>query len=254
MTSKFAIKSILAVSSVLTLSVISTPVWAPLSPQSTSQTSCTLANRLKGLCSIETLGVLKGLGNVTNSPTIYRVSVLVKQGTVAFQNPTGKSGGVTGVPFGNVSVAVSLDDFIDANQVTKNGRALGVITFHDDELVNAILAGLEDACSKGVPLTCDQLKEIHAQLNGHPNWIKWAVITELHVLGEQWVDESQSCDLSGGNVTNCTLEDALGQKCNAPQAVKDNPLNFIGQQFDYQCQEACNNPTTPCPPSFPLPG
>lgn len=254
MTSKFAIKSILAVSSVFMLGVISTTANAVLYPQSTSQTTCTLAMRAAKLCSIEVEGILKGLGNVTNTPTLYSATILIKKGQVVFQNPAGKSSQANGVPFANVLVTLQGTDLIEAAQITKNGRAISAIQFHDDDLVGAIIAALEAQCSAGVTAACDTLEDIGSESGQHPNWIKWAVLTELDVLGQQWVDESQSCDLSGGNVANCTLEDALGQKCVAPNAVQANPQNFVGQQFDYQCTEACHNKTgTICPTSFPLP-
>lgn len=210
--------------------------------------------RAAKLCSIEVEGVLKGLGNVTNNPTLYRATILIKAGQVVFQNPAGKSSQANGVPFADVLVTLQGTDLIEAAQITKNGKAISAIQFHDDDLVLAILTALEAACAQGDPAACASLEQIGSQSDQHSNWIKWAVLTELDVLGQQWVDESQSCDLSGGNVANCTLEDALGQKCVAPNAVQANPKNFIGQQFDYQCTEACHNKTgTICPTSFPLP-
>lgn len=242
MTSKFAIKSILAGSSVLMLSVISTPVWAPLYPQSTSQTTCTLAMRAAKLCSVKTEGLLRGLGNVQNDETFYRVFLNIKAGHVVFQNPAGKSSQAQGVAFANVGVVLTGTEQIAANQIDQNGRALGDVTFHDDALVNAILLALESACTNGDQGACDSLKQIGSLSNQKPNWIKWAVLTQLEVLGQQLVEG--------------IVEDALGQACLAPGTVQKDPKSFVGKEFAYDCTQKCRDktadPSCPNPPSFPL--
>ena len=128
MTSKFAIKSILALSLGFMLSVISTIASAVLSPQSTTSTTCTLLMRAQGKCSIEVEGVLKGLGNTTLTPTAYRVRLLIQEGFIVMQNPAGNTSTAQGVPFENISVQLDASGLISAAQIDRKGRTLEDVT------------------------------------------------------------------------------------------------------------------------------
>lgn len=262
MVSKFIMRSILAVSLVL---FMGTTAGAKISGTSTTQTSCTPELHLAGFCSIQVEGILNGLKNVTLNPTAFTATILIQDGTIVFLNPAGNSRQANGVPFVNVSVTLEDVDLIDANQISRNGRALSDIVFHDAELIAAIEAALTAQCTADPPVqsACDTLAQIQAQSDQHPNWFQTVVVTKLQVLGEQFTDPdttTSTCDLNSDplfiNEAACTLTDALGTKCDAPAAVIANPQKFAWQAFTYACTEACHNVTgfnAPCPTELPLP-
>jgi hypothetical protein len=231
MTTKFSIKSILAVSLVLIMSsTASAYVYKMINGQIVN---CTLSP----LCSIQVEGLLKGLGNVTNNTTFFTVSILIQEGTMVFLNPAGNSKQANGVPFGDVFVELTETDLINAGQVTKNGSALSEIIFHDADMIDAIVAALQAQClADPNSESCDTLNQINTQ---NQNWLRLIVVTRLQVLGQQF--------------TNNNLEDALGQQCEAPNQVQANPKNFVGVEFTYGCTEECHNKTGPqCPLLLPL--
>jgi len=268
MVSKFLMRSILAVSLVF---FMGTTAWAVISNTSTTQTSCTAKNRLLKLCSIEVEGLLKQLGNVTKNPTAFAASILILEGFIVSLNPAGNTGQAEGTPFVNIRVQLDGEVPVNANQVSKNGRALSDIVFHDDELIAAIIAAIEAQCSGGAgdPEQCDTLLQIQKQLEQHPNWIQTVVVTKLEVLGEQWTDPdttTPTCNLQDRNPdpniveviideTFCQRVDALGTKCDAPPAVVLNPQNYAWEAFTYACTESCHDATgTSCSPyALPLP-
>jgi hypothetical protein len=229
MRTKFLIKSILAVSLVLIMSsTAGAYVYKIINGQ---RVNCTLSP----LCSIESEGLLKGLGNVTNNATFFKVTIRIEEGTMVFLNPAGKPGGI-GVPFGDVFVQLDETDQIGQNQVAKNGSALSELIFHDAEMIAAIVAALTDQCATGnFPEACVTLSQINSQ---NQNWLRLIVVTKLQVLGEQ--------------ITNDLRVDALGSHCVAPFASTE-ALNFVGVAFNYDCPVDCHDKTGPqCPGSLPL--
>jgi hypothetical protein len=163
------------------------------------------------------------------------------------------------VPFANILVELGDSGLISEAQIDARGRTLESIVFHEDDLVEAIKAGLLADCIANPPTptsqaNCNNLDQINSQ---NPNWIPWAVITRLQVLGQQ-VRQSTSptCNITGGVFTGCDVVDALGQNpCVAPNAVVTNPQKFIGKEFNYQCTEVChdNGNGPDCPTALPLP-
>jgi len=261
MVSKFVMKSILAVSLVF---FMGQTAWAVISNTSTTQTSCTAKLRLAGLCSINVEGLLKGLGNVTNNPTAFSATLLIQEGRIFCKNPAGNSIESNGVPFTDVEVTLEGSTGINAADVSKNGRSLSDITFHDPDLIAAVEAGLNAQCNGGLgdPVACTQLEQLPCQ---HSNWIQTIVVTKLQVLGEQWTDPdttTPACNLNDRNpdplieeiiidTDQCTLADALGTKCDAPPAVVADPKSFIWKAFTYACTESCHDSTGTC--TLPLP-
>jgi len=260
MVSKIIMRSILAVSLVF---FMGTTVRATISGTSTTQTSCTSKNHLLGLCSINVEGILKGLGNVTKDPTAFTVAVLIEGGSVFCKNPAGNSIEGNGVPFTELQVELSASDLIDANQISRNGKALSDIPFHDDVLIQAIEAALTAQCDADPQSdACTQLEQLPCQ---HSNWVQTVVLTKLQVLGQQFTDDSKTepntCDIDAalisGDFSNCLPRaDALGTKCDAPAAVLADPKSFVWKAFTYACTESCHNKTgTICPDDLspPLP-
>lgn len=229
MTTKFLIKSILAISLIL---IMSSTAGAWTSSTSSSQLFC----KSLGTCSIKVEGILKGLGNVTTDPTNFTVSILVQAGAIVIANPGGNTGGI-GVPFGDVLVQLTGTDLIGVKDVSKNGSALAEIIFHDADLIAAVVAALQAQCDAGITTSCDKL----AQINQKPNWKRAIVVTEMQVLGVQ--------------VTNGISVDELGSQCEAPSQVIADPISFVGVAFNYGCTEECHDRTgdPACDGSLPLP-
>ena len=259
MITRSSIKNVLPASLFLVMSFLSSTAGAIVYPVTTTSTSCTLALRAAGKCSLAVEGILRGLGNTSNNPTAFSATILIRGGFIVFTNPAGKSGTAQGTPFANLEVALQASDLIDANQIDRNGRAISTLEYHEDALIDAIRAGLAAGCTAGNELNCQQQAAIEAQIAQHPNWIRWAVVTKLEVLGQQFVQSLPNCDinaaLASGDFSGCIPpEDALGNKCDAPQTVLNNPIQFAGKAFNYNCVEACHNKTGPtCPTSLPLP-
>jgi hypothetical protein len=258
MTVSFSIKSILAVSLVLIMSFMSSIAGAWVSGTSSSNLSCTPTQILLGQCSIKSSGALKGLGNTTNDQTAYSVDLLIEAGSIEGVNPAFNADPANGTPFGSLAINVSASSLVDAEQISRNGRATKDIIFHDDELIAAVLAALDSSCSAGDLDACAILEEINSQIAQHPNWHFGIVVTQMQVLGKQWTDEVGGCDLLGefsDDHTGCTLTDALGSTCTAPQDVQDDPGSYLWVEFDYDCTEVCHNTdkkSTSCPADLPL--
>ena len=208
-----------------------------VSGTSTTQTKCTTQLHLAGLCSIEVEGLLKGLGNVTKTPTAFGVTVVVQEGKVYCKNPAGNSLEGNGVPFRG-AIALDGGDTITAADVSKNGKTLKEIVFHDWQLIEAVIAG-------GV-VTADEIA------CPNPGWIQIILVKKLQVFGEQFTDPTPSdtttCDLDSDplNLFGCTLVDALGTQCSAPVVADDKTL--VWQPFSYGCTEICHDATgSTCP-------
>lgn len=268
MVNKFLMKSILAVSLVV---FMGTPSWAEVDGTSTTQTSCTSRQIRLGLCSLKVEGLLKRLGNVTNNPTAFAATILIQAGTVVFRNPAIKSGEAEGVPF--VTEGFTLEGVVplDANQVSRNGRALADIVFHDPELIAAVIAGLTAKCGAEPPDldACASLAAIQRQVDQHPNWAQTVVVTELQVLGQQFTDAdttSDACNLADRDpdpdIVQVIIDaacypptDALGTQCTAPPEVVADAVTYTWKAFTYACTEICHdldNNLPDCNLGFPL--
>jgi hypothetical protein len=205
---------------------------ATISNTSTTQIKCTTTNHLLGLCSIQVEGLLKGLGNVTKTPTAFAVTVVIQEGKVFCKNPAGNTLEGNGVPFRG-AIALDGGDTINAGDVTKNGKSLKDIVFHDWQLIDAVIAG-------GV-VTADQIA------CPNPGWIQIILVKKLQVFGEQFTDptptDTTTCDLNSDplNLFGCTLVDALGTQCSAPVVADDKTL--VWEQFTYGCTEICHDAT-----------
>ena len=243
MASRFITRSILVVGLVF---LMGTEAGARIGGQSTSQTGCTQALHDAGFCSIEVEGLLQGLGNVTNTPTAFAVTVLIQDGKVYCKNPAGNSLEGNGVPFRG---AITLEgaNTINAGDVTKNGKSLSEVVFHDAQLIEAIIAG--------GAVTADEIA------CPNPGWTQIILVKQLQVLGEQFTDPTPTvpatCDLDTDPITidnTCTLVDALGAQCSAPVVADDKTL--VWQQFNYACTKLChnsNNQFPDCPAAPPIP-
>jgi hypothetical protein len=253
-------KGILAIGFAFVMSLMSSTASAWVSSTSSSQLACKLP------CSIEVDGILKGLGNVTNNPTAYAASILIEDGSIVFQNPAGNSSQANGVPFVNVTVNLTGSNLINAGQVSKNGTALSAIVFHDPELIQAIILELGAECDPNNPTSptidpnnpaCVTWQQIESQASQHPNWLQRVVVTQMQVLGQQFVSGTPTnCDVQT-SLAGCTPTDALGSECAAPNSVIANPQKNVSQGFNYACTVVCHDKTGSgypmCPTSLPLP-
>jgi hypothetical protein len=261
MTTTFSSKSILAVSVLFIMTIMSSTADAWVKSTTSLQQACQLP------CSIEVDGALKGLGNVTNDPTAFAVSILIQEGTLVFTNPAGNSRQAQGVPFVNVSVSLEGLDLINPAQVSKNGSTLSTIIFHDPALIQVINDAIVAACDGGDPIACEEEAQIQNQISQHPNWLQRVVVTKMQVLGQQFVSGTPSgCTITSTTVNgettvtidpSCTPTDALGSACDAPNAVTANPQKYVTQGFSYACTPVCHDKTGSglpiCPASLPLP-
>jgi hypothetical protein len=229
MTTKFLIKSILAVGLVV---IMSSTVGAIVS--STTVSGCTLYKKSLGQCSIFVEGLLKGLGNVTSNPTAFTVILTRISGRIFCKNPAGNSIEANGVPFQDVEVSPVGADTINQGQVTRNGRALSEIVFHDPQLI----AELAEA---GFTVSCQ-----------NSNWIQVIVVTQLEVTGKQLSDptpnDDAQCLLDPGPNQNfiidstCDVDDTLRNSCRIEEPYFSNPASAIGvAKYDYDCSEICHS-------------
>jgi len=211
MTNKFVIKSILAVSSVFVLSVMSPTANALVS--STTVSGCSLYKKSLGQCSVFVDGILKGLGNVGKNPTAFAVTMTKISGTIFCKNPAGNSTEANGVPFTNVEVLLSDVDPLEQAQVTKNGKALSEIVFHDPQIIEAIK-------------TATQVPDCQ-----HSNWLQVIVVTQMEVIGQQ---------LEGSDPS--VITDTLRTSCRIQDPYFLNPASAIGvKSYDYNCTEICHS-------------
>lgn len=247
MASRFITRSILVIGLVF---LMGTTAGAKIGGTSTSQTGCTQALHDAGFCSIEVEGLLTGLGNVIKTPTAFAVTVLIQEGKIYCKNPAGNSLEGNGVPFSGATVVVEGAETINAADVSKNGRSLSEIVFHDAELIQALIdSGQVNA------------EEIQCP---NANWIQIILVKKLQVLGEQFTDpastEPNTCELNSDPLIitdQCTFVDALGTQCSAPVVADDKTL--VWQQFTYSCTPTlCHNsnntfPDCPAAPPIPIP-
>ena len=124
MTNKFSIKSILAVG----LVVIMSPTASAIVTYSVS--GCTAYKKSLNLCSVFVDGILKGLGNVTNNPTAFTVTMSKISGTL-YKNPANNALS-NGVPFIELPVDLTQLEPINPTQVTKNGKALADVVLRNE--------------------------------------------------------------------------------------------------------------------------
>jgi hypothetical protein len=194
-----------------------------------SSTTCSTSTWRTKVCSIGVETILKQLGNVTNTDTLYRVRLWAKGGNAFCVNKPGNTETAEGQPF--TPTDVTKGDQITSNDIEKNGRALSDILFTDEEIVF------------GQNITCP-----------NQNWSLKVLVTELEAWGQLLRDDdgtnSGPCNLTNpATFGACTLADELRVNCTSPGGVT------VNQPFDYMCEELCHNnadndPTTGCPPNF----
>lgn len=220
MTTTFSIKSVLAVSLVFILSAISSTAGALVS--STTVSGCSLYKKALGQCTVFTDTILKGLGNVTRNPTAFTATMSKISGSIFCKNPAGNTvEDNNGTPFTEVAVVLAGADTINPAQVTKNGKALSEIDFHDQEIIAAI---------KSVP-------GISVPDCQNSNWIQVIVVTKMQIMGQQWEDPSPgdnaSCFLTPGpgenfDFADCNNTDTLRVSCRIQDPYFSNPASAIG--------------------------
>jgi hypothetical protein len=272
MTTTFSSKSILAVSLVFIMSIMSSTAGAWVSDTSTSQTGCTKKEILSGQCSIFAEGLLKGLGNTTNDPTAFSVTIRIEAATFVLRNPASNNKQAQGTPFQDLAIILQGADFLDESQIRRNGRATAGVIFHDDVLVPPVLAAIIARCNPDDPSPESQdACEVKAQIEQHPNWLQTVVVTMLQVLGIQYVDDDPTtvdCVITTtagpdgelgteDDITtiegDCRVEDALGQMCDAPADVLADPTDFAWEAFDYDCTQVCHDREgNICPDELPI--
>jgi hypothetical protein len=258
MASRFITRSILVIGLVF---LMGTTAGARIGGQSTTQTSCTQALQdagfctcPNGICSIRVDGILNGLKNESKNPAAYAVTIFIQQGNFYCKNPAGNTLEGNGVPFTATVATLDGVQSVDAADVTKNGRFLADVIFHDADMIDAII---DAKCGATPPDQCQFFQDIQCQ---NPNWIQVVLVKKLQVFGEQFNDPTPtnplSCNLDSDpvNIDNtCTLVDALGQQCLSPIAANPNDQNaldksLVAQEFTYSCTELCHNVTgTLCP-------
>jgi hypothetical protein len=194
---------------------------------STKGISCFSTPKPSG-CTVELTSILKGLKNVTNVPVGYEVLLFLQNVTVKCLNPAGNSAEANGVPF---SATVELVQ-VDTNQdlvISKNGRAISDMAFHDPDLAQALIDAGVRIC--------------------RPNWNPVAVhVDAMQVFGTLFSkpDSAISCNVDNPRATGCVIEDALGKQCFAP------PNAIASTTFEYDCNTICQgvpnaSSATDCP-------
>lgn len=237
MTGRFAIKGILGVSLVFVLGAMSSTASALVS--STTVSGCSLYKKSLGQCSVFVDGILKGLGNVSKNPTAFTATMSRISGQVFCKNPSGNSSTANGTPFIDVEVEPLVGaDTIEQAQVTKNGRALSEIVFHDPQIIQALIAA-------GVNVPDCQ----------NSNWIKVIVVTKMQIMGQQLEDPDPTtagtCDLTNfTDVSGCTITDTLRTSCRIQDPYFFNPAAALGvKSYNYgdettgngACTEICHS-------------
>jgi hypothetical protein len=200
-------------------------------------TGCTALKKSLGQCTIFVDGILKGLGNVTNNPTVFTATMFRMSGQVFCKNPAGNSSTAQGQPFIDLPVGLIDLDTIDPGEVTKNGKSLAEVVFHDAEILAAI----------------DPETDIPDCQNS--NWIKVVVITKMQILGRQLEDSGTgTCDVNNpATFESCTIVDSLRVSCQIQPQYFTTPGAAIGKSYSYgaegtgtgSCTQIChsNDPT-----------
>lgn len=239
MTSSFSIKSIIAVSLVLIMSIMSSTASAWVT--STTVSGCSLYQKSLGQCTVYVDGLLKGLGNVNKNPTAFEATMWNMSGLVTCYNPAGNAFEGQGVPFTDIEVSLDSGSTISPDALTRNGKTLSEIAFHDPQIVAAINSALDE------PVTCQ-----------NSNWFPVAVVTSMQIMGRQVSDPDPStaadgCDLPAtGDITTtgCTIDDTLRVACRIQDPYFDDPASALGvAYYDYgdimtgtgYCTEICHS-------------
>jgi hypothetical protein len=235
----FSIKSILAVSLALIMSIMISTAGAVVS--STTVSGCSLYKKSLGQCTVFVDGLLKGLGNVSKNPTAFTATMFQISGRIFCKNPAGNSIEGQGVPFQDFEVSPIEDgQAINPATLTKNGKTLSEIAFHDPRIIQA----LADA---GFTVSCQ-----------HSNWIQVIVVTKMQVMGQQISDPNPSttsddCNLPAtGPLTigGCDIDDTLRVSCRIQDPYFNDPASAIGvKNYDYgnadtgtgNCTEICHS-------------
>ena len=223
MTSSFSIKSILAVSLLCSMSIMSSTASAVVS--STTVSGCSLYQKATGQCTVYVDGLLKGLGNVNKNPTAFEATMWNISGLITCYNPAGNAYEGQGVPFADISVSLDSASTISPNTLTKNGKTLSEIAFHDPQIVNAINSALTE------PVTCQ-----------NSNWFPVVVVTSMQIMGKQVSDPDPSNTADGCNLpatgdlttTGCTVDDTLRVACRIQDPYFVDPASAFGvAYYDY---------------------
>jgi hypothetical protein len=237
-TAGFAIKSSLAVSMVFMLGVMSPTASALVT--STTVSGCTLYKKSLGQCSVFVDAILKGLGNVRTNPTAFAATMFKISGQVFCVNPAGNSSEANGQPFTDLPVELSAGDAVTQDEITKNGKSLSDVAFHDADILKA-LADNDVA-----------LPDCQSQ------WNKTIIVTKMEILGRQLEDPTPSnpatCYLSPNTgedflVDGCTTVDSLRVSCRIQAPYFDSPVLAIGKTYTYgdkdtgsgACTEICHS-------------
>lgn len=189
--------------------------------------------RISGTNSIAVDSILKQLKNADVTVPSYEVVLFLQRVSLRCTNPAGNTEGANnGQPFNLDEVTVGATQTNDDFAITKNGRALSEIIFHDPELVEAVLAGLPPDAT-----ICKQ---------------NWSVVLDKIVVHEMQAFGTLFTCANGGDPTDprntgCTIEDALAAQCAVPSNLTLQQL-FSSLTFDYNCTTLCHNSEgTQCP-------
>jgi hypothetical protein len=159
-------------------------------------------------------------------------------GFIFCKNPAGNSAEANGRPFTEVDVDLTGVEAVTPAAVSKNGRALVDIDFHDVEI-------LQELAAAGVTIACDK-----------SNWIKIPVITSMEIMGQQLSDPDPlnitGCNLPAtGPLTTdtCNIVDTLRVSCRIQEPYFTTPASAIGQTYSYgaansgtgSCTEICHS-------------
>jgi hypothetical protein len=220
MTHSFSVKSILAASLVLIMSLISSTSSALV--KSTSLSGCF---KLSG-CTIYADSVMTGLGNTSSNPTAFTVSLALISGTAYCKNHGKQAGPAEGMPFEGWTW-VEASESVDYDRVKRNGKYLSSLAFHDEDLAAAL--GIE--CQNA-------------------NWIPVVVVTDVDALGQQLEDlepanDADNCILREGEplvTEGCAVVDNLGNTCQLPEPYYSDPSQALGEtHVPYDCTEVCHD-------------
>jgi hypothetical protein len=155
-------------------------------------------------------------------------------GQIFCKNPAGNSSTANGTPFIHELVELTEGDTINPAQVSRNGKALSEIDFHDPQIIQAFVDA--DFVIPDCP---------------NPNWIKVIVVTEMEITGKQWEDPfpniDAQCFLTPGegeffNFSDCVVTDTLRTSCRIQDPYFENPASAIGvKSYNYACSEICHS-------------
>jgi hypothetical protein len=228
MAARFSIKSILAVSAVLVMSIWSTTAGA-YTIGGTGLSSCTYNPLTKTTsCSIDATAVLSGLRNTAKTPTAYVVTLGIISGSIFCTNPADNSIHANGQPFQQLLIPIKNGQAITPNTITRNGHALADIKFEDPELIAAL-------ANAGFVVTCQ-----------NSNWNQRIIVTDVRAFGQIVTDDSAAaptCQLSTDpvNTDGCTPVDNLLNSCVLPDPYFNDPQQALGTVVPYTCTQICHS-------------